>query len=223
MGFWASKTTDGFSTGPFIPKGEEPYYLTFFKKEGIVNAHLTIGRKPNVNYIDLVSLTPDEFDRKLQSIYSSLENSITVPNIEPNTKLFYVGHRLLDSLPNLSGITTTQRKRKEEFQDIQLENLVKIIPSVVYQIRNHPKEFFGFAKAKDIIRKPYIAGGFTNEGQFIFFDQDQPFQMKMQPHSKMLMEDGFTQYLGLLKPQKKTMNFSLFLGLEIFQVFGDRT
>lgn len=179
MGFWASRTSDGFSLGPFIPKGEEPYHLTFFRKEGFVNAHLTIGHKPNANYVDILKFSADEFDSKLQSIYDSMEDSVIVSEIEPDTEIFYIGNRLFDVLNG--DIITTGYKRKEEFHDIQLGEIVNRLPNLVYEMCDIPKRFFGLAKAKDIIKKPYIAGGFTREGQFVFVDEDQPLQLMTQP------------------------------------------
>ena len=182
LGFWGSKTSDGFSLGPFIPKGKEPYHLTFFRKEGFVNAHLTIGHKPNVNYVDILRFTADEFDRKLQSIFASLEKSITITEIKPKTQIFYIGNRLLD-LVN-SDIITTSYKGKEELQDFQLGEIINRLPNLVYEMRNNPQAFFGLAKAKDIIKNPYIVGGFTKEGQFFFVDEDQPLTLTTQAITK---------------------------------------
>lgn len=182
LGFWGSKTSDGFSLGPFIKKGEEPYHLTFFRKEGFVNAHLTIGHKPNANYVDILKFSADVFDRKLQSIISSLERAITVTEIKPKKKLFYLGNRLLDLINR--DIVTTSYKGKAEIQDFQLDKIVTRLPNLVNEIRDDPKEFFGLAKMEDILENPYIVGGFTKEGQFFFVDEDQPFTLATRPISK---------------------------------------
>jgi hypothetical protein len=182
LGFWGSKTTNGFSLGPFIPKGQEPYHLTFFRKQGFVNAHLTIGYEPNVNYVDILKFTADEFDRKLQSIISSLERSIIVTEIRPQKKVFYLGNRLLD-LVN-SDIVTTSYKGKTEIQNFQLDEVVNRLPNLIYEIREDPKAFFGLAKMQDIIKNPNIVGGFTNDGQFFFLDEDQPLTLATRPITK---------------------------------------
>lgn len=208
MGFWGRKTLNGFSMGPFIPKGANPYHLTFFTRDNVVNVHFTEGKKPNVRHTNLLNISHPELELKLQTIGSAFENSIHKVKMKSNTKVLYFGNAIIDFMNGVSTpLTISNRSSRRVTYNIQVERLATILSRLINKMGNDLEPFFGMTNFYELKKDQSIAGGISKKGELIFMCDDQAFGMRI-PLTQIRANNSFNL-------------FNSFPPLaELFQLFG---
>lgn len=152
---------DGYILGTSqIEKGESSH-LTILRKKGTISAHIT----PQEPLRDRQYFLPISVKDSVARFRSLLDNNMVfqLSQEQLSEDVMYVTRKFEDWFNAIiKALFQKKRTKKEIIHILNLKNLLDKLPKLVDELRTAPQSFFGFCKAKDMLRDNSIIVGISN-------------------------------------------------------------